>query len=153
MPRRRTSRRSRSICRSGAAAYALYSLNRSLIAYVLSLAFTIVYGYWAAKDATAGKFLLPLLDILQSIPVLGFLPGVLLAIDALFPTNNLGLELSCILMIFTSQVWNMTFSFYHSLMSIPQEQREVASITASPGSSGSAGWNCRSPRSGSCGTA
>ena len=108
--------------------YTFFSLSRGLIAYLLSLAFTIVYGYWAAKDKRASAFLLPLLDILQSIPVLGFLPGVLLTFDALFPTNNIGLEIASVLLIFTSQVWNMTFSFYHSLMSIPQEQREVASI-------------------------
>jgi NitT/TauT family transport system permease protein len=72
--------------------------------------------------------LLPLLDILQSIPVLSFMPGVLLMFRALFPTNNIGLEIAAVLLIFTGQAWNMTFSFYHSLMSIPLEQREVASI-------------------------
>jgi NitT/TauT family transport system permease protein len=70
----------------------------------------------------------PLLDILQSIPVLGFMPGVLLTLDAMFPDNNVGLELASIILIFTGQAWNMTFSYYHSLLSIPQEQREAASI-------------------------
>ena len=108
--------------------YTFYSLSRGLIAYGLSLAFTLVYGYWAAKDKRAGSVLLPLLDILQSIPVLSFMPGVLLTFRALFPSNNIGLEIASILLIFTGQAWNMTFSFYHSLMSIPTEQREVASI-------------------------
>src|SRR5262249_13981870 len=70
----------------------------------------------------------PLLDILQSIPVLSFLPGVVLALVALFPSSNLGLELAAILMIFTGQVWNMTFSFYHSLRSVPADLQEVASV-------------------------
>ena len=108
--------------------YTFYSLSRGLAAYCLSLAFTLVYGYWAAKDKRAGSVLLPMLDILQSIPVLSFMPGVLLTFRALFPTNNIGLEIAAVLLIFTSQAWNMTFSFYHSLMSIPLEQREVASI-------------------------
>ena len=110
------------------ALYTFYSLIRGLIAYVLSLAFTLVYGYWAAKDRAAEKVLVPLLDILQSIPVLSFFPPVLFALIALFPHNNIGLELTCILMIFTGQAWNMTFSFYHSLRSIPDDLREVATV-------------------------
>jgi len=106
--------------------YTLYSLARGLIAYGISLAFTLVYGYWAAKDLVAGRVLIPLLDILQSIPVLAFLPGLLLALDAAFPANNIGLELAATLMIFTGQAWNMTFSYYHSLRSIPQDQRDAA---------------------------
>jgi NitT/TauT family transport system permease protein len=106
--------------------YAFYSLSRGLIAYALSLAFTLAYGYWAAKDEVAQRILIPLLDILQSIPVLGFMPGVVLALVALFPRSNVGLELACVLMIFTGQAWNMTFSFYHSLRSIPKDQVEAA---------------------------
>jgi NitT/TauT family transport system permease protein len=108
--------------------YTFYSLARGLIAYVLSLGFTLVYGYWAAKDQAAEKVLVPLLDILQSIPVLSFLPGLVLGLIALFPTTNLGLELAAVLMIFTGQAWNMTFSFYHSLRSIPPELREVSTV-------------------------
>jgi NitT/TauT family transport system permease protein len=108
--------------------YTLFSLSRGLIAYLLSLVFTLVYGYWAAKDQRAEKVLIPLLDILQSIPVLGFLPGLVLALIVLFPRSNIGLELACILMIFTGQVWNMTFSFYHSLRSQPLDQQEVATV-------------------------
>lgn len=72
--------------------------------------------------------MVPLLDILQSIPVLGFLPGLVIAFIALFPHSNIGLELAAILMIFTGQVWNMTFSFYRSLQTIPNELKEVAKI-------------------------
>jgi len=106
--------------------YVLYSLSRGLIAYALSLTFTLVYGYWAAKDAIADRVLLPLLDILQSIPVLGFMPSVVLALVAVFPRSNIGLELASILMIFSGQAWNMTFSFYHSLRSVPKDQIEAA---------------------------
>jgi NitT/TauT family transport system permease protein len=106
--------------------YLFYSLSRGLIAYLLSLAFTLVYGYWAAKDALADRLLIPLLDILQSIPVLGFMPTVVLALVSLFPRSNIGLELASIVMIFSGQAWNMTFSFYHSLRSVPKDQIETA---------------------------
>jgi NitT/TauT family transport system permease protein len=108
--------------------YAFFSLCRGLIAYVISLGFTLVYGYWAAKDRGAAQFLIPLLDVLQSIPVLAFLPGLLLALEAAFPASNIGLELAAIIMIFTGQAWNMTFSFYHSLRSVPLDQQEAATI-------------------------
>jgi NitT/TauT family transport system permease protein len=108
--------------------YAFYSLSRGLLAYVFSLTFTLLYGYWAAKDKLAERVLLPLLDVLQSIPVLGFMPGLVLALVSLFPRSNMGLELAAVVMIFTGQAWNMTFSFYHSLKSVPPEQREVASL-------------------------
>jgi NitT/TauT family transport system permease protein len=108
--------------------YTFFSLSRGLIAYVLSLAFSLLYGYWAAKDRVAERVLVPLLDILQSIPILGFLPSILLALKALFPRSNIGLELASILTIFTSQAWNITFSFYHSLRSIPLDQREVSTL-------------------------
>jgi NitT/TauT family transport system permease protein len=108
--------------------YAMFSLLRIFIAYVISLVFTVIYGYLAAYNAKAERFLIPLLDTLQSIPVLSFLPGVMLAMVALFPTRNLGLELGSILLIFTGMVWNMTFSFYSSLKAIPREMREVAEV-------------------------
>src|ERR1700723_2500964 len=108
--------------------YAMFSVLRIAVAYIVSLAFTLVYGYIAAYNARAEKFMLPLLDTLQSIPVLSFLPGVMLAMVSLFPTKQLGVELGSILVIFTGQVWNMTFSFYSSLKSIPREMREVAEV-------------------------
>ncbi len=110
------------------AAYAGYSLLRISIAYILSLAFTLVYGYVAAYNPRAERYMIPLLDVLQSIPVLSFLPGVMLAMVALFPGRQLGVEAGAILLIFTGQVWNMAFSFYASLKSIPQEMREAAKV-------------------------
>jgi NitT/TauT family transport system permease protein len=108
--------------------YTFFSLVRGFAAYGVSLVFTLVYGYVAAYNKKAEKIMLPLLDILQSIPVLGFLPGLVLALVATFPHSNVGLELACVLMIFTGQVWNMTFSFYNSLRSLPEELREAASV-------------------------
>ena len=108
--------------------YAAYSLLRITIAYILSLGFTLVYGYVAAYNPRAERVMIPLLDILQSIPVLSFLPGVMLAMVALFPRRQIGVELGAILLIFTGQVWNMAFSFYSSLKSIPREMREAAKI-------------------------
>ena len=108
--------------------YAAYSLLRITIAYILSLAFTLVYGYVAAYNPKAERIMIPLLDILQSIPVLSFLPGVMLAMVALFPHHQIGVEMGAILLIFTGQVWNMAFSFYSSLKSIPRDMREAAKI-------------------------
>jgi NitT/TauT family transport system permease protein len=108
--------------------YAGYSLLRIAFAYVLSLIFAITYGYIAAYNARAERFMIPLLDVLQSIPVLSFLPGVMLAMAALFPGRQIGVELGAVLLIFTGQVWNMAFSFYASLKNIPREMREAATI-------------------------
>jgi NitT/TauT family transport system permease protein len=109
-------------------AYAMYSLVRILIAYALSLAFALAYGYAAAKSQRAEMVLIPLLDILQSIPVLSFLPAVMLAMVQLFPSRQLGVELGSIILIFTGQVWNIAFSFYSSLKTIPRDLREAAII-------------------------
>ena len=108
--------------------YTFFSLSRGLIAYAISLLFTLVYGYWAAKDRAAQRVLIPLLDVLQSIPVLGFMPGLIIALVAIFPHSNIGLELAAVIMIFTGQAWNMTFSYYHSLQSVPLDMREVATV-------------------------
>jgi len=106
--------------------YALFSVLRIAIAYIFSFVFTLVYGYVAAYNRKAERFMIPLLDTLQSIPVLSFLPGVMISMAALFPSRQLGVELGSVLLIFTGQVWNMTFSFYSSLKSIPTEMREAA---------------------------
>src|ERR1700704_4486479 len=108
--------------------YAAYSLGRIAIAYVLSLLFALAYGFAAAKSERAARVLLPLLDILQSIPVLSFLPGVMLGMVALFPRRQLGLELGSVLLIFTGQAWNIAFSFYASLKAIPRELDEAARL-------------------------
>ena len=108
--------------------YALFSLARLAIGYLVSLIVTLVYAYVAAHNRRAERILIPLLDTLQSIPVLSFLPGVMVSMVALFPTRQLGLELGSILLIFTGQVWNMTFSVYSSMKSIPREMLEAAEI-------------------------
>lgn len=109
-------------------AYAFYSLVRIGAAYLLSLVFAVGYGYIAAYYRRLETLMIAALDILQSIPVLSFLPGVMLAMVSLFPSRQLGVELGSIILIFTGQVWNMAFSFYSSLKSIPRELREAADI-------------------------
>ncbi|HMF75282.1 MAG TPA: ABC transporter permease subunit [Bryobacteraceae bacterium] len=106
--------------------YALFSIARLTIAYVLSLTITLAYGYAAAHSRRAERILIPLLDTLQSIPVLSFLPPVMLSMVALFPATQLGVELGSILLITTGQVWNMTFSVYSSIKNIPCEMLEAA---------------------------
>ncbi|HVT61575.1 MAG TPA: ABC transporter permease subunit [Thermoanaerobaculia bacterium] len=108
--------------------YTAYSVLRMAVAYGLSLLFALVYGYVAAYYPKAERFMIPVLDIMQSIPVLSFLPGVMLAMIAVFPHSQMGVELGAILLIFTGQVWNMAFSFYSSLKSIPAELHEAARI-------------------------
>ncbi|MBV9615428.1 MAG: ABC transporter permease subunit, partial [Ktedonobacteraceae bacterium] len=109
-------------------AYAGYSLLRMILGYLLSLVFTLIYGHIAATNRRAGIIMVPLLDILQSIPILSFLPVVLLALVALFPNSNVGLELASVILIFTSQAWNMTFSFYHSVRTQPKDLQEFSAI-------------------------
>jgi NitT/TauT family transport system permease protein len=108
--------------------YTALSLARGVIAYVISLTFTLVYGTIAAHSRRAERVMIPIIDILQGIPVLGFLPGLVLGLVALFPHSNIGLELASVLLVFTGQVWNMTFSFYGSLRGIPSDFRDVARI-------------------------
>jgi NitT/TauT family transport system permease protein len=108
--------------------YAMFSVMRIAIAYVISLVFSVAYGYVAAYNAKAERVMIPLLDTLQSIPVLSFLPGVMLAMVALFPSRQFGIELGSILLIFSGQAWNMAFSFYSSLKSIPREMHEAAEV-------------------------
>ena len=108
--------------------YAFFSLVRLFTAYLMSLVFAVVYGYVAANNPRLERVMIALLDILQSIPVLSFLPGVMLAMIALIPGRQLGVELGSILLIFTGQVWNMAFSFYTSQKSIPRELGEAGRI-------------------------
>lgn len=108
--------------------YAFYSVVRIGVAYLLSLLFAVVYGYIAAYHRRLEALMIATLDILQSIPVLSFLPGVMLAMMSLVPSRQLGIEFGAILLIFTGQVWNMAFSFYSSLKSIPRELHEACTI-------------------------
>jgi len=133
--------------------YALYSLVRISVAYALSLVFALAYGYVAASSRRAEVFMVPLLDILQSIPVLSFLTIFITFFVSLFPGSLIGVECASVLTVFTGQVWNMAFGFYHSMVTIPQDLHEAATnyrLTALqrfqklevPASMHSLIWNC-----------
>ncbi len=107
--------------------YTLLSLGRMAAAYLLSLLFSLTYAYAAARYRFGSRILLPIIDILQSVPILSFLPVVVLSLTAILP-ERLGVELASILLIFTSQAWNMTFSFYQSLTTVPGDLREASRI-------------------------
>lgn len=107
--------------------YTLLSVGRMLGAYILSLLFTLTYGRTAAYNRHAESVLMPLLDVLQSVPILSFLPIVLLGLSAILP-ERVAAELAAVVLIFTSQAWNMTFGWYQSLTTIPKELLEASSI-------------------------
>lgn len=105
--------------------YTLRSVFRMMLALIASLIFTIVYGSLAARSRRLGKVLIPLLDILQSVPILGFLSATVTIWLVIFPGSMMGVEAASIFAIFTSQAWNMTFSFHRSLLSEPKELDEA----------------------------
>ena len=107
--------------------YAGRTLLRMWIAFCFSLFFAISLGYLAAKNSTARAVILPALDVLQSVPVLGFLSATVAGFMALFPGSLLGVECAAIFAIFTGKVWNMAFGFYHSMVTIPTDMQEAAS--------------------------
>jgi NitT/TauT family transport system permease protein len=107
--------------------YTALSVSRMLAAYVLSILFSLFYGRVAAYHKRAEQLLMPLLDVLQSVPILSFLPVVLLSLSAILP-EKIAVELASIILIFTSQAWNLTFSWYQSLTTIPNELKEASSI-------------------------
>jgi len=107
--------------------YAVFSTTRMFLAYILSLIFTFVYGSLAASSKQRERVLLPILDILQSVPILAYLPMVVMALTAILPLG-IAKEFSAVLLIFTSQAWNMTFSWYQSLTTTPRELKEASSI-------------------------
>ncbi|MGB9866401.1 MAG: ABC transporter permease subunit [Bacillota bacterium] len=102
-------------------AYAVRSLTRMIVAYIISLLFSLSYGYVAATYPAAGRIMIPLLDVLQSVPVLGFFPAAVYFFVQLFRGSILGVELASIFLIFTGQAWNMTFGVYESLTTIPKD--------------------------------
>ncbi len=129
--------------------YTARTVLRMFIAFAAALLFTFSYGYVAAKSARARKVMLPLLDILQSVPVLGFLSVTVTGFLALFPGSLLGVECASIFAIFTAQAWNMTFGFYHSLITIPAELQEAASVYQhEPLAALHQGRSCPRPQSG-----
>jgi NitT/TauT family transport system permease protein len=105
--------------------YALRTTLRMLAALAASLVFTLIYATAAAKSRRLGLLLLPVLDVLQSVPVLGYLSFTVLFFISLFPHSVMGPELAAIFAIFTSQAWNMTFSFYQSLITVPHDLDEA----------------------------
>jgi NitT/TauT family transport system permease protein len=105
--------------------YALRTALRMLIALGVSLVFTLTYATWAAKSQRAGSLLVPLLDILQSVPILGFISVTVVFFLSLAPGRIFGAELAAVFAIFTSQAWNMAFSFYQSLRTVPDEMIEA----------------------------
>lgn len=108
--------------------YALRSVLRMLSALVFSLLFTFIFGTWAAKSKYAERIIIPIIDVLQSVPVLGFLTITSTAFIALFSGSMLGPELMAIFAIFVAQVWNMTLSFYQSVRTVPAEFIEAADM-------------------------
>jgi NitT/TauT family transport system permease protein len=107
-------------------AYALRTTMRMLLAIVCSIIFTFVYAALAAKSRRAEMVLIPLLDILQSVPILGFLTFTVVFFMNLFPGRVFGAELACVFAIFTSQAWNMTFSMYQSMRNVPKDLEEAS---------------------------
>jgi NitT/TauT family transport system permease protein len=108
--------------------YAAWSLLRMFAALGLSLVFTFFYATAAARSRRAEKVLIPRLDFLQSVPVLGFLAVTITGFIALFPGSLLGLECASIFAIFTSQAWKMTFAFYQSLIAQPHDLDEASRL-------------------------
>ncbi len=106
--------------------YALRTTMRMLLAIVCSIIFTFIYAALAAKSRRAEMVLIPLLDILQSVPILGFLTFTVVFFLNLFPGRVFGAELACVFAIFTSQAWNMTFSMYQSIRNVPKDLEEAS---------------------------
>ena len=106
--------------------YAARTTLRMFAALALSLVFTFTYATWAAKSPRAEKMLVPILDILQSVPILGFISVTVVFFMSLAPGRVLGAEFAAIFAIFTSQAWNMAFSFYQSLRTVPHELQDAA---------------------------
>jgi NitT/TauT family transport system permease protein len=108
--------------------YALRTVLRMLIALICSLLFTFTFATWAAKSKRAARIIIPMIDILQSVPILGFLSITIVGFIRLFPGSLLGPECAAIFVIFTSQAWNMAFGFYQTVRSVPAELNEAAKM-------------------------
>lgn len=108
--------------------YAVYSLSRAGLSYVLCIAFALVTGYASAHSPKVERILIPLLDVGQSLPILAFMPSLVLGLIALFPRSRVGLELTSVFMLFTCQAWNLCFGFYYAIRSIPRELHEAATV-------------------------
>jgi NitT/TauT family transport system permease protein len=127
--------------------YARRSTLRMFAAIIASLLFTFVVATLAAKSKKAELIIIPALDILQSVPVLGFLTFTLTFFMGLFPGREFGVELASIFLVFTAQAWNMAFSFYQSLRTLPDDLVEVSQqFGLSSWQRSSPVWSCPSPR-------
>jgi NitT/TauT family transport system permease protein len=113
--------------------YAAYSLLRMLAAYAVSLGFALGAGYWASASPTGRRLILPALDLLQAVPILGFLPATIFFFIRLFHGSPLGVEAAAVFLIFTSQAWNMAFSVYESLTTIPDDLLTAARVSGLSG--------------------
>ncbi|MDE2120645.1 MAG: ABC transporter permease subunit [Betaproteobacteria bacterium] len=109
-------------------AYGLYTVLRMLAALVVSLVFTIVYAWLAAHNRYAERVLIPALDILQSVPVLGYLSITVTGFIAMFPGSLWGVQMAVIFAVFTGQAWNMTFSLYQGMKTLPRDLHEAATL-------------------------
>lgn len=107
--------------------YALLSLGRMAASYILSMAFSLVYGYIAAHNRSAERVMMPVLDVLQSVPLLSFLPVVMVVLTTILP-GRLGIEAASVVLIFTGQAWNLAYSFYQSVRTVPRELEEASTI-------------------------
>ncbi len=116
--------------------YAVYSLMRMFLAYLLSFFFSIAYGYIAATSPKAEGPMVAFLDVLQSIPILGFFPVAVIFFVSLFNGSRIGVEVASIFLIFTSMSWNMAFSVYESFKTVPSDLVDAA------GALGLSGWHC-----------
>jgi len=114
--------------------YAAYSFLRMLAAFVLSLAFSLAAGYWAATSPAARRLILPSLDILQAVPILGFFPAAVFFFIRLFRGSPLGVEAAAVFLVFTSQAWNLAFSVYESLTTIPDDIQTAVRVSGLTGS-------------------
>jgi NitT/TauT family transport system permease protein len=117
-----------SLAPSNLPGYALRTVLRMMIAMFCSLLFTFTFATWAAKSRRAARIIIPLIDILQSVPILGFLSIAIVGFIALFPNSMLGPECAAIFVIFTSQAWNMALGFYQTVKSVPAELKEAADM-------------------------
>lgn len=110
----------------GSLPYTIFlSLSRIILSYIVCLITSMAIGYWAAHSKFAESIIVPLIDIGQSVPVLGFLPGLVLAFLALFPDSRTGLEIAAVLTLYTGMAWNLMLSFYGSIKTIPREYVEI----------------------------
>ena len=115
--------------------YAMRTVLRMLIAMIFSLLFTFIFATWAAKSRRAARIIIPVIDILQSVPILGFLSITVVGFIALFPDSMLGPECAAIFAIFTSQAWNMALGFYQTVRSVPTElEKQPTCFICLPGS-------------------